>query len=149
MLELDDFSDSRLVEIVERRNEIVECLEMDRRREVEEDRSINTRMGIYAGKQKKTTIISNNQSFFLLTKKNCFEFSFLFVVVAKNKGDFAKEVEEQLDEEERDRSKKSKKTKLKDKAKEKILRKVHKKDADKDVDETEVKLKRQNKKKWF
>lgn len=40
----------RLVEIVERRNEIVECLEMDRRREVEEDRSINKHMGLFAGK---------------------------------------------------------------------------------------------------
>lgn len=40
---------SRLVEIVERRNEIVECLEMDRRREVEEDRSINKHMGLFAG----------------------------------------------------------------------------------------------------
>lgn len=41
----------RLVEIVERRNEIVECLEMDRRREVEEDRSINKHMGLFAGKR--------------------------------------------------------------------------------------------------
>lgn len=41
----------RLVEIVEKRNEIVECLEMDRRREVEEDRSINKHMGLFAGKQ--------------------------------------------------------------------------------------------------
>ena len=41
---------SRLVEIVERRNEIVECLEMDRRREVEEDKSINKHMGLFAGK---------------------------------------------------------------------------------------------------
>lgn len=64
---------------------------------------------------------------------------------AKTKGDFARE----LDDEENNRSRKSKKTKLKEKAKEKILRKVHKKDADKDVDEAEVKLKRQNKRKWF
>ncbi|XP_033224368.1 MICAL-like protein 1 isoform X2 [Belonocnema kinseyi] len=42
----------RLVQIVERRNEIVECLEMDRRREVEEDRSINKHMGLYAAKSK-------------------------------------------------------------------------------------------------
>lgn len=40
----------RLVQIVERRNEIVECLEMDRRREVEEDRSISKHMGLYAAK---------------------------------------------------------------------------------------------------
>ncbi|XP_043471215.1 MICAL-like protein 1 isoform X2 [Leptopilina heterotoma] len=43
----------RLVQIVERRNEIVECLEMDRKREVEEDRSINKHMGLYAGKFRK------------------------------------------------------------------------------------------------
>lgn len=39
----------RLVDIVERRNEIVECLEMDRRREIEEDKSINQSMGLFAG----------------------------------------------------------------------------------------------------
>lgn len=39
----------------------------------------------------------------------------------------------------------------KGKTKEKLrkLKKVVKKDADKDVDETEVKLKRHNKRKWF
>ncbi|XP_063222144.1 MICAL-like protein 1 isoform X2 [Bacillus rossius redtenbacheri] len=42
----------RLVEVVERRNEIVECLEMDRRREVEEDRSIHHQLGIFAAKKK-------------------------------------------------------------------------------------------------
>jgi hypothetical protein len=36
----------RLVEVVERRNEIVECLEMDRIREAEEDRSIRSRLGL-------------------------------------------------------------------------------------------------------
>jgi len=36
----------RLVEVVERRNEIVECLEMDRIREAEEDRSIRSRLGM-------------------------------------------------------------------------------------------------------
>lgn len=41
---------NRLVEIVERRNEIVECLEMDRRREIEEDRSIHKHMDLFAGK---------------------------------------------------------------------------------------------------
>lgn len=40
-----------LVKIVERRSGIVECLEMDRQREVEEDKSINMHMGIYAGKK--------------------------------------------------------------------------------------------------
>ncbi|PNF26697.1 hypothetical protein B7P43_G03392 [Cryptotermes secundus] len=38
----------RLVEVVERRNEIVECLEMDRIREAEEDRSIHSRLGMFS-----------------------------------------------------------------------------------------------------
>ncbi|XP_078044520.1 MICAL-like protein isoform X2 [Augochlora pura] len=42
----------RLVNIVERRNEIIECLEMDRRREIEEDRSIHKHMGLFAAKTK-------------------------------------------------------------------------------------------------
>jgi hypothetical protein len=37
----------RLVEVVERRNEIVECLEMDRIREAEEDRSIRSQLGMF------------------------------------------------------------------------------------------------------
>lgn len=37
----------RLVEVVERRNEVVECLEMDRIREAEEDRSIHSRLGMF------------------------------------------------------------------------------------------------------
>ncbi|XP_015586205.1 MICAL-like protein 1 isoform X2 [Cephus cinctus] len=98
----------RLVEIVERRNEIVECLEMDRRREIEEDRSIHKQMGLY---------------------------------VAKGKSDLT------TDEESR---RKSKKGKVKEKTKEKkSAKKSQKKDADKDVDESELKLKRHSKKKWF
>ncbi|XP_033356462.1 EH domain-binding protein 1 isoform X1 [Bombus vosnesenskii] len=42
----------RLIEIVERRNEIVDCLEMDRRREIEEDRSIHRHMDLFAAKNK-------------------------------------------------------------------------------------------------
>ncbi|XP_058800455.1 MICAL-like protein 2 isoform X2 [Phymastichus coffea] len=42
----------RLVDIVEKRNEIVECLEMDRRREIEEDRSIHREMDLYAARNK-------------------------------------------------------------------------------------------------
>ncbi|XP_076286634.1 MICAL-like protein isoform X3 [Lasioglossum baleicum] len=42
----------RLVQIVERRNEIIECLEMDRRREIEEDKSIHKHMGLFAAKTK-------------------------------------------------------------------------------------------------
>ncbi|KDR08841.1 MICAL-like protein 1 isoform X2 [Zootermopsis nevadensis] len=38
----------RLVEVVERRNEVVECLEMDRIREAEEDRSIHSRLGMFS-----------------------------------------------------------------------------------------------------
>ncbi|KAI4462236.1 calponin y domain-containing protein [Holotrichia oblita] len=41
----------RLVEIVERRNEIVECLEMDRLREAEEDDSISTSLNTYASRR--------------------------------------------------------------------------------------------------
>jgi hypothetical protein len=36
---------SRLMEIVAQRNEIVDCLEMDRLRELEEDESIEVHMG--------------------------------------------------------------------------------------------------------
>ncbi|XP_012277904.1 MICAL-like protein 1 isoform X2 [Orussus abietinus] len=42
----------RLLEIVERRNQIVECLEMDRRREVEEDLSINRQIGLFVARSK-------------------------------------------------------------------------------------------------
>ncbi|XP_029172147.1 MICAL-like protein 1 isoform X2 [Nylanderia fulva] len=52
----------RLVEIVERRNEIVECLEMDRRREVEEDKSINKHMGLFAARNKNELSDRNNDS---------------------------------------------------------------------------------------
>ncbi|KAL6258432.1 hypothetical protein P5V15_010388 [Pogonomyrmex californicus] len=98
----------RLVEIVERRNEIVECLEMDRRREVEEDRSINKHMGLFAARNKNELSSKDNDS--------------------SSTG----------------KTKKGKKEK-----KEKKLKKVTKKDADKDVDETEVKLKRHSKRRWF
>lgn len=49
----------RLVEIVEKRNEIVDCLEMDRRREIEEDRSINRHMDLFAAKNKNESL--NNE----------------------------------------------------------------------------------------
>lgn len=38
----------RLIEVVERRDEIVQCLDMDRIREAEEDRSVNTQLGIFS-----------------------------------------------------------------------------------------------------
>ncbi|KAK6637734.1 hypothetical protein RUM44_008156 [Polyplax serrata] len=40
----------RLVEVVERRNEIIECLDMDRRREVEEDKSIHHHLEAFAAR---------------------------------------------------------------------------------------------------
>ncbi|CAG9760051.1 unnamed protein product [Ceutorhynchus assimilis] len=42
---------NRLVEIVERRNEIIDCLEMDRRRETEEDNSIRSQLNLYSSKR--------------------------------------------------------------------------------------------------
>ncbi|KAF7280098.1 hypothetical protein GWI33_006401 [Rhynchophorus ferrugineus] len=42
---------NRLVEIVERRNEIIECLEMDRVREAEEDNSISSQLNLYSMKR--------------------------------------------------------------------------------------------------
>ncbi|XP_031788215.1 MICAL-like protein 1 isoform X2 [Nasonia vitripennis] len=52
----------RLVEIVERRNEIVECLEMDRRREIEEDRSIHREMDLYAARSKTDHVNMTDES---------------------------------------------------------------------------------------
>ncbi|XP_076160956.1 MICAL-like protein isoform X2 [Ptiloglossa arizonensis] len=100
----------RLVEIVERRNEIVECLEMDRRREIEEDRSIHKHMDLFAAKKKNET--SSNE----IDDPCC---------------------------------SKMKKGKTKKKTKEKKSNKTSKKDVDKDIDETELTLKRHNKRKWF
>lgn len=45
------FTISRLVDIVERRNEIIECLEMDRVREAEEDSYINDHINLYTSKR--------------------------------------------------------------------------------------------------
>ncbi|XP_050305071.1 MICAL-like protein 1 isoform X2 [Anthonomus grandis grandis] len=42
---------NRLVDIVERRNEIIECLEMDRKREAEEDSSISSQLNLYCAKR--------------------------------------------------------------------------------------------------
>jgi hypothetical protein len=42
------FNINRLVEVVERRNEIVENLEKDRLREAEEDRSVFNQIGTFA-----------------------------------------------------------------------------------------------------
>lgn len=43
------------MEIVERRNEIIECLEMDRLREAEEDDSISTSLNSYASRRDEQT----------------------------------------------------------------------------------------------
>ncbi|KAK9504550.1 hypothetical protein O3M35_010863 [Rhynocoris fuscipes] len=45
--ELEEQLIQRLVDVVERRDAIVQCLEMDRLREAEEDKSINTQLGIF------------------------------------------------------------------------------------------------------
>ncbi|XP_017769538.1 PREDICTED: MICAL-like protein 1 isoform X2 [Nicrophorus vespilloides] len=52
----------RLVDIVERRNEIIECLEMDRVREAEEDDSICNSMNTYATKRDENVLINSNES---------------------------------------------------------------------------------------
>ncbi|XP_031365950.1 uncharacterized protein DDB_G0284459-like isoform X3 [Apis dorsata] len=51
----------RLVEIVERRNEIVDCLEMDRRREMEEDWSIHHHMDLFVAKNKNESSLCNDK----------------------------------------------------------------------------------------
>ncbi|KAL7293574.1 hypothetical protein TKK_0013012 [Trichogramma kaykai] len=52
----------KLVEIVEKRNKIVESLEMDRRREIEEDRSIHREMSLYADRSKFSKINETDDS---------------------------------------------------------------------------------------
>ncbi|XP_066138602.1 F-actin-monooxygenase MICAL3 isoform X2 [Euwallacea fornicatus] len=47
----EDILISRLVEIVERKNEIVDCLENDRKRKVEEDNSISSQLNLYNAKR--------------------------------------------------------------------------------------------------
>lgn len=42
----------RLIDVVERRNQIIECLDMDRKREVEEDKSIHHHLEAFAGERK-------------------------------------------------------------------------------------------------
>lgn len=51
----------RLVEIVERRNEIVECLEMDRVREAEENDSINKHLTLYTSKREEEKTPSSSE----------------------------------------------------------------------------------------
>ncbi|CAL7948709.1 unnamed protein product [Xylocopa violacea] len=52
----------RLIDIVEKRNEIVDCLEMDRRREIEEDRSIHRHMDLYAAKNKNESLCNESDT---------------------------------------------------------------------------------------
>lgn len=58
---------NRLVEVVERRNEIVECLEMDRVREAEEDQSISTRLSLIQSQREEE--INDKNSKVKLSKK--------------------------------------------------------------------------------
>ncbi|XP_043258667.1 MICAL-like protein 1 isoform X2 [Colletes gigas] len=53
-----DYDKQKEEVLIQRRNEIVECLEMDRRREIEEDKSIHKHMDLFAAKKKNET--SNN-----------------------------------------------------------------------------------------
>lgn len=48
------------MEIVERRNEIVECLEMDRVREAEENDSINRHLNMYTLKREEEKLPSTS-----------------------------------------------------------------------------------------
>ncbi|XP_044734047.1 exonuclease 1-like isoform X2 [Chrysoperla carnea] len=62
---------NRLIEVVETRNEIIECLEMDRIREAEEDESISTHLNLYAAKRDEDlhSITSSSQESTKLSKK--------------------------------------------------------------------------------
>lgn len=56
----------RLVKVVEKRNEIIECLEMDRIREADEDLSINTHLNNFTmkrdeGKLQETTTLKTSK----------------------------------------------------------------------------------------
>ncbi|XP_060527701.1 F-actin-monooxygenase MICAL3 [Cylas formicarius] len=53
---------NRLIEIVERRNEIIECLEMDRVREAEEDDSIHSQLNLYSLKRESEKETRNLES---------------------------------------------------------------------------------------
>lgn len=50
-LEKEEELIARLVTLVEQRNEIVDCLEMDRKREQDEDQSVRERRQLITGKQ--------------------------------------------------------------------------------------------------
>lgn len=52
---------NRLVDVVERRNEIIECLEMDRVREAEEDDSINNQLNLYTHKKEEVQNVSERK----------------------------------------------------------------------------------------
>jgi hypothetical protein len=49
-LEKEEALIARLVTLVEQRNEIVDCLEMDRKREADEDQSVRERRQMMTGK---------------------------------------------------------------------------------------------------
>lgn len=128
----------RLVETVERRNEIIECLEMDRLREAEEDQSIHTRLGLFAGKS-----TSNIPSISYSIPTNAHDFMLISYLTAKNPTDL-----------QQSSPSKSKKEKKKKKEKDSKKKKDSKLDADKDIDEVEAAAaaatkEKKIKKKWF
>lgn len=114
----------RLVDIVERRNEIIECLDMDRRREADEDRSIHARLeqfGSLAKSQQQIIDIQDSSREDATPPHSKKKEKKLFV--------------------------KKEKKKKKDKEKDKTIV-----DSDKDIDEletVEVVIKEKTKKKWF
>lgn len=51
----------RLVQVVERRDEIVQCLEMDRVREAEEDKSISDHLNLYTSKKDEVVTVESER----------------------------------------------------------------------------------------
>ncbi|KAF2893965.1 hypothetical protein ILUMI_12210 [Ignelater luminosus] len=83
---------NRLVEVVERRNEIVECLEMDRVREAEEDDSINNQLNLYALKREDDSLARGNPDESKQKKKHKKEKKFKFKT--SKKVDIDKDIDE-------------------------------------------------------
>lgn len=81
------------MEIVERRNEIVECLEMDRVREAEEDHSISTRLSLIASKREEL-LSSINENPVKLSKKEKKRIKKEKKLKEKGKSDIDKDIDE-------------------------------------------------------
>ena len=119
----------RLVDVVERRNEIIECLDMDRRREADEDRSIHSRLEQFGSLAKSQLQINDIQD------------------SRKEESPISTTPNSSSKKKERKFFAKKEKKKKKDKEKDK----THV-DSDKDIDEletVEVVIKEKTKKKWF